>query len=351
MRFFKKYPILKVIHHTAIKYPAPVNLTYMWNFGSLALLCLVVQILTGIFLAMHYAPVGEGAFDSVEHIMRDVNLGWTLRYMHSNGASMFFIVVYLHIFRGLYYSSYASPREILWGIGVIILLLMIITAFIGYVLPWGQMSYWAATVITNLVTAFPSFGDKTVIWLWGGYSVTHITLNRFYSFHYILPIVLVGLSLLHVIVLHHNGSTDPMGGLSKKDKVPFGPFFLTKDLYGVGIFLIFYSYFVFFKPNFLGHTDNYILANPIVTPPHIVPEWYFLPFYAILRAIHSKLLGVIVLLCSILVLLILPFINKINVRSTQWLPLHKIFFEFLFWIAFFRVAWWTARSFSLPSFK
>jgi len=277
MRFVRQISFIDVLYKTAVSYPAPINLSYFWNFGVYALACLVIQIVTGIVLAMHYVPDISLAFSSVEHIMKDVNYGWLLRYVHANGASMFFIVVYIHTFRGLYYSSFMHPRQLLWIVGVVILLLMILTAFIGYVLPWGQMSFWGATVITNLLTAIPFVGKEIVIWLWGGFSINNATLNRFFSFHYLLPFIIAGLVGLHLILLHDHGSNNPAGISSEFDKSPFSPYYIVKDMYGVVLFFIFFSLFVFFMPNVLGHADNYIPANALVTPAHIVPEWYFLP--------------------------------------------------------------------------
>lgn len=330
MRLIKKNNLTNILYNSAITYPVPPNITYMWNFGSLAGIFLVIQIITGIFLAMHYTPHIDYAFLSVEHIMRDVNNGWLLRYIHANGASMFFLIIYLHMFRGLYYGSYISPRGFIWNIGVIILLIMILTAFLGYVLPWGQMSFWAATVITNLASAVPFIGNDIVIWLWGGFSVDNATLNRFFSLHYLLPFIILGLVILHLFFLHEVGSGNPLGlNISKIDSVPFNPYFTLKDLFGLVLFLIFFSYFIFFNPNLLGHPDNYIPANPLVTPTHIVPEWYFLPFYAILRCIPNKLLGVIALVFSILILLLLPFISKnFIIRTSSFTPLRKFFFWF-----------------------
>lgn len=269
------------------RHATPKNLNYFWNFGSLAGLCLVIQILTGLFLAMHYTAHVNTAFDSVEHIMRDVNYGWLIRYMHAVGASMFFIVVYVHIFRGLFYGSYKSPREVLWGLGVLILLLMMATAFMGYVLPWGQMSFWGATVITNLFSAFPLVGESIVTWLWGGFSIDNPTLNRFFALHFLMPFVLIGVIIMHILALNAFGSNNPTGIDVKGDQdvIPFHPYYTIKDLFGIGVFLLVFAGFLFFAPNYLGHADNYIEANPLVTPAHIVPEWYFLPFYAILRAI------------------------------------------------------------------
>jgi quinol-cytochrome oxidoreductase complex cytochrome b subunit len=385
-----RLPIFTTLRHALVDYPAPRNLNYFWNFGSLAGVMLVAQILTGLFLAMHYNASTAGAFDSVERIMRDVNYGWLLRYMHAVGASMFFIVVYVHIFRGLYYGSYKSPREVLWGIGVVILLLMMATAFMGYVLPWGQMSFWGATVITNLFSAFPLVGESIVSWLWGGFSVDNPTLNRFFALHFLLPFVIVGMVFLHLIALHAHGSNNPTGIDAKgpQDKIPFHPYYTVKDFFGFGAFFLVYAAFVFYAPNYLGHADNYIPADPLVTPAHIVPEWYFLPFYAMLRAIvfdiplwvlgaplalggmgwlvygkkicantyakitrlqvfgviglglfllaagatggviHAKLAGVLVMISSILVLFFLPWLDTSPVRSATYRPLYK----WLFWV-------------------
>lgn len=333
-----RLPIIGFGYQHLVAYQTPRNLNYWWNFGSLAGICLMLQIVTGVVLAMHYTPHVAHAFDSVEHIMRDVNWGWLLRYAHANGASMFFIVVYIHIFRGLYYGSYKAPRELLWMLGVVILLLMMATAFMGYVLPWGQMSFWGATVITNLFSAIPLFGESIVTWLWGGFSVDNPTLNRFFSLHYLLPFVIVGVVFLHLVALHTHGSNNPVGiDLTKKDKIPFHPYYTVKDMFGLAVFMIVFAGFVFFAPNVLGHPDNYIPANPLVTPPHIVPEWYFLPFYAILRAITfdifwiipAKLGGVIAMLASIGVLFFLPWLDTSKVRSARYRPLYRIFFWLL----------------------
>jgi len=325
-----RLPIFSFVQSTAIDYPAPRNLNYWWNFGSLALAILVVQIVSGIVLAMHYTPHASLAFDSVEHIMRDVNYGWLLRYMHMNGASMFFIVVYIHLFRGLYYGSYKAPREILWWMGVVILLIMMATAFMGYVLPWGQMSFWGATVITNLFSAFPLVGPGVVTWLWGGFAVENPTLQRFFSLHYLLPFVLVGVVVLHLWALHHRKSNNPLGIDIKgpQDTITFHPYYTIKDLLGVAVFGLFFSFFLFFAPNALGEPDNYIPANPLVTPAHIVPEWYFLPFYAILRSIPDKLTGVLAMFGSIMVLFVLPWLDTSRVRSGAFRPVYKM----LFWI-------------------
>lgn len=322
MRLIKK-PLFNIVNNHLIDYPTPINIHYAWNFGFLSAMCLIIQIVTGIFLAMHYTPHVDLAFISVEHIMRDVNFGWLLRYIHANGASMFFIVVYIHIFRGLYYGSYAAPRQFVWVIGVIILLLMIITAFIGYVLPWGQMSLWGATVITNLVSAVPLVGDSIVAWLWGGFSVDNATLNRFFSLHYLLPFVIAAASLVHLAALHQEGSGNPLGIDASSDKVPMYPYFIVKDLLGIVAFIVFFSFFVYFSPNLLGHPDNYIEANPMVTPAHIVPEWYFLPFYAILRSIPHKLGGVICMIFAIVVLALLPWIHSTEIRSSRFRPIYR----------------------------
>lgn len=329
--FFKKNVIVNLLHHSGVTYPVPSNITYWWNFGVLALVCLIIQVITGIFLAMHFVANADLAFISVEHIMRDIQYGWLLRYVHSNGASMFFLVVYVHLFRGLYYGSYSAPRNILWCTGVIILLIMILTAFMGYVLPWGQMSFWAATVITNLVSAIPYVGNDILIWLWGGFAIDNPTLNRFFSLHYLLPFVLIGLVGLHLVYLHENGSNNALGTIYNGDKIPFTPYFTIKDIFGVLLFFVFFSYFIFFEPVVLGHPDNFIPANPLVTPNHIVPEWYFLPFYAILRAVPYKLFGFILLIAAIIVLLIFPFLCKGDINSGFLRPLYRKFF----WIFFF----------------
>lgn len=301
----------------------------MWSFGSTAGLCLVIQIITGIFLAMHYTPHIDLAFSSVEHIMSDVNNGWIIRYLHANGASMFFIVVYSHIFRGLYYGSYMYPREKLWMSGVIIFLLMMATAFMGYVLPWGQMSFWGATVITNLFSAVPFVGSSIVEWLWGGFCVSNATLNRFFSLHYLMPFLIAGLVLVHLSLLHKDGSNNPLGINTNVDTISFYPYFYVKDLFSFLILVLFFSFFLFFYPNLLGHADNYIPANPLSTPAHIVPEWYFLPFYAILRSIPDKLGGVVAMISAILILLLLPFINTSEVRSSKFRPIFGIAYWFL----------------------
>ena len=328
MRLIRKPPFLSILNNHLVDYPTPSNFSYLWGFGALAGICLGIQLVTGIFLAMHYTPHVDYAFLSVEHIMRDVNGGWFLRYMHANGASMFFIVVYLHLFRGLYFGSYASPRELVWIVGVVILLLMILTAFIGYVLPWGQMSFWGATVITSLASAIPVVGMDITYWLWGGFSVDNATLNRFFSLHYLLPFIIAGASIVHIAALHQYGSNNPLGCLAVVDKVSFYPYFFLKDLVGWVIFALFFSFFIYFAPNTLGHPDNYIPANPMSTPAHIVPEWYFLPVYAILRSIPNKLAGVAAIGLVFVSLLLLPFINTSSIRSSNFRPLHKK----LFWL-------------------
>ncbi|MSP83657.1 MAG: cytochrome b [Alphaproteobacteria bacterium] len=326
-----RLPIFTFLDHQMRDYPAPRNLNYWWNYGSLALVALVLQIVTGIFLAMHYIGDARFAFDSVEHIMRNVNYGWLLRYLHSNGAALFFLVVYVHIFRGLYYGSYKSPREILWWIGIVIVLAMMATAFMGYVLPWGQMSFWAATVITNLFSAIPLLGQEIVAWLWGGFAVGGPTLTRFYALHYLLPFVIFGLVFLHLWALRTVKSNNPLGidVRGPQDTVPFHPYYTSKDYFGMGLFLLVLAGFVFYAPNYMGHPDNYIPANPMVTPTHIVPEWYFLPFYAILRAIPDKLGGVIAMAASLLVLFVLPWLDTSRVRSARFRPIYKVIFWFL----------------------
>ena len=325
-----RLPVVSFLKHSAVDYPTPRNLNYWWNFGSLAGFFLLVQIITGVILSMHYTAHVDHAFDSIEHIMRNVNHGWLIRYIHMNGASFFFIVVYIHIFRGLYYGSYKAPRELLWWLGLLILLLMMATAFMGYVLPWGQMSFWGATVITNLFSAIPLIGDNITQWLWGGYSVDNPTLSRFYTLHFLLPFLIVGVVVLHIVALHTHGSNNPLGIDRKgpQDSIPFHPFYTIKDLFGLSFALTIFFAVVFFAPDFLGHPDNYIPADPLKTPAHIVPEWYFLPFYAILRAIPDKLGGVIAMFSAIFVLFLLPWLDTSKVRSATFRPIYKI----LFWI-------------------
>ena len=324
-----RLPILSFMHGSFVAYPTPKNLNYWWTFGGILSMMLIVQIITGIVLVMHYTPHVTLAFDSVEHIMRDVNYGWLIRYVHANGASMFFIAVYIHMLRGLYYGSYKAPREVLWILGVIIYLLMMATGFMGYVLPWGQMSFWGATVITNLFSAIPFVGDAITTWLWGGYSVDNPTLNRFFSLHYLLPFMIAAVVALHVWALHVVGQNNPAGVEIKdvkKDTVPFTPHATMKDAYGMVCFLIFFAWFVFYNPNYLGHADNYIEANPMVTPAHIVPEWYYLPFYAILRSIPDKLGGVIAMFGAIAIMAFLPWLDTSRVRSAVYRPVYKVFF-------------------------
>ena len=327
-----RLPIFSFMDHELNEYPTPKNLNYFWNFGSLAGISLVIMIVTGIVLAMSYTPHVDYAFQSVERIMRDVNHGWLLRYIHMNGASFFFIVVFIHIFRGLYYGSYKAPRELLWILGVLILLLMMATAFMGYVLPWGQMSFWGATVITNLFSAIPFIGDSIVTFLWGGFSVDNPTLNRFFALHYLMPFLIVGVVILHLVALHRFGSNNPIGidPSGPQDTVPFHPYYTIKDFFGLSVFLTLFAAAIFFFPNFMGHPDNYIPANPMQTPAHIVPEWYFLPFYAILRAVPDKLGGVLAMFGAIAVLFILPRLDRSPIRSGNFRPIFKIFF----WVFF-----------------
>jgi ubiquinol-cytochrome c reductase cytochrome b subunit len=327
MRILKRDPLLSIVEGL-INLPTPANISYLWNFGFLLGMVLLIQLGTGIFLAMHYAAHVDLAFISVEHIMRDVNYGWFLRYLHANGAAFFFICVYMHMARGLYYGSYTNPRGGVWNVGVIIYLIMILTAFVGYVLPWGQMSLWAATVITNLVSAVPYVGTDIVEWLWGGFSVGNPTLNRFFSFHYIMPFIIVGLVIVHIILLHTDGSNNPIGVDGNIDKVTFHPYSTVKDVFGLVVLIILIGLFIFFAPNAMGHPDNYIPANPLVTPPHIQPEWYFLFVYTILRSIPDKLLGVIFMVLAILVMMTLPILHTCYIRSHQFRPLAKIAFWF-----------------------
>ncbi|MDP8996003.1 MAG: cytochrome b/b6 [Pseudomonadota bacterium] len=326
--FHERLPIVAFVKDTALDFPTPKNLNYWWTFGGILAIMLVVQIVTGIVLVMHYTPQVDMAFGSVEHIMRDVNYGWLMRYLHMNGASMFFIAVYIHMFRGMYYGSYKAPREVLWMIGVIIYLVMMATAFMGYVLPWGQMSFWGAKVITNLFSAIPFVGPSITTWLWGGYSVDNPTLNRFFSLHYLLPFVLAGIVILHIWALHVPGNNNPTGISVKSDKdtVPFHPYYTIKDGFAIVAFLVVYALFVFYAPNSMGDPVNYVPANPLATPAHIKPEWYYLPFYAILRSIPNKLLGVIAMFSSILILLALPWLDTSRVRSGKYRPIFKLEF-------------------------
>lgn len=328
MRLLKTHPILGLVNSYAVDSPQPANLSYMWNFGSLLGACLIIQILTGVFLAMHYTPSVDLAFISVEHIMRDVNYGWLIRYMHANTASFFFIFVYFHIGRNLYYGSYKSPRVLVYSIGVIMLILMMAIAFLGYVLPYGQMSLWGATVITNLLSAIPWIGQDFVEFVWGGFSVNNATLNRFFSLHYLLPFVLAALAAMHLLTLHEHGSSNPLGISGNTDRIPFHPYLVFKDLVTIFLFLLVLSLFVFYMPNAMGHSDNYIPANPMQTPASIVPEWYLLPFYAILRSIPNKLAGVLAMFGSLLILLLMPILDTSRVRGSQFRP----FMRFAFWI-------------------
>jgi ubiquinol-cytochrome c reductase cytochrome b subunit len=324
-----RLPILSFSYDSFVAYPTPKNLNYWWTFGAILSFMLIAQIVTGVVLTMHYTPDATMAFASVEKIMRDVNWGWMLRYAHANGASMFFFAVYVHIFRGIYYGSYKAPREVLWILGVIIFLLMMATGFMGYVLPWGQMSFWGATVITNLFSAIPVVGDSITVWLWGGYSVDNPTLNRFFALHYLLPFIICAVVGLHVWALHVCGQNNPDGVEVQdigKDTVPFTPYATMKDGLGIVVFLLLYCWFIFYVPNYLGDADNYIPADAMKTPPHIVPEWYFLPYYAILRSIPDKLAGVIAMFGAIALLAFLPWLDTSKVRSAKYRPMFKIFF-------------------------
>ncbi|UDF02646.1 cytochrome b N-terminal domain-containing protein [Asticcacaulis sp. AND118] len=324
----QRLPIVRLAYDSFVDYPTPRNLNYWWTFGGILSVCLAIQIVTGIILAMHYTPHVDLAFNSVERIMRDVNYGWLIRYVHANGASMFFFAVFVHMFRGLYYGSYKAPREVLWILGCIIFFLMIATAFMGYVLPWGQMSFHGAVVITNLIGSIPVIGGPILTWLQGGFAVDQPTLNRFFSLHYLLPFVIAGVVILHIWALHVVGQNNPAGVdiKSKEDTVPFTPYATVKDGLGIIFFLILFSVFVFFMPNALGHADNYIQANPLVTPAHIVPEWYLLPFYAILRAIPDKFGGVVAMFGAIAVLFVLPWLDTSKVRSMRYRPVMRWFF-------------------------
>src|SRR4051794_1871830 len=324
----RRLPIFGLIHSSFVAYPTPRNLNYWWTFGGILSFMLAVQIVTGVILAMHYTPEANMAFNSVEGIVRDVNYGWLLRNLHAVGASMFFVAVYIHMFRGLYYGSYKEPREVLWILGVIIYLLMMATGFLGYTLPWGQMSFWGATVITNFFSAIPLVGESIVTWLWGGYAVGNPTLQRFFSLHYLLPFVIVGVVVLHVWALHVVGQNNPAGiePKSSQDTVPFSPHATLKDFFVVALFCLFFAWFVFYVPNYLGHADNYIQANPGVTPTHIVPEWYYLPFYAILRSIPNKLAGVVAMFGAIVILVFLPWLDSAKTKSSKYRPLAKQFF-------------------------
>ncbi len=339
-----RLPIPRLLDREYLKFRVPRNLNYFWSFGGILMMSLMLLIVTGLVLAMHYKPSADEAFASVEHIMRDVNFGWLMRYMHMNAASFFFIAVYLHIFRGLYFGSYKNPRELLWILGVIIFFLMIATAFLGYTLPWGQMSFWGATVITNLFSAIPIFGDSIVTWLWGGYSVDDQTLNRFFVLHWVIAFGIVAVVLLHVTALHITGSNNPSGIEPRKESetVTFNPFMTTKDLFGAFVFFGLFALVLFLAPNYLGHPDNYIPADPLVTPAHIVPEWYFLPFYAILRAVPDKLLGVVAMVASIGLLAALPWLDRSKVRSCVFRPVWR-WLTLAFVVDFFVLMWVGAK--------
>ncbi len=343
----KRLPVIRLAHDTAVSYPTPRNLNYWWTFGGILTFCLVVQIVTGIVLAMHYVPNVHLAYDSVQRFVRDVPYGYIIQPVHAVGASMFFLAVYIHMFRGLYYGSYKAPREVLWILGCIIYLLMVITGFLGYTLPWGQMSFWGATVITNILGAVPIVGESILVWIRGGGAVDNTTLNRFFSLHYLLPFVIAGVVGLHIWALHEAGQNNPAGVEPKgpEDTVPFTPFATAKDLVGLALFAIMFAVFVFYMPNALGHADNYIPANPLVTPPHIVPEWYLLPFYAILRAIDfnigpidSKFGGVIAMFAAIAVLFVLPWLDTSKVRSMRYRPIARQFF-LIFAVVCFALGW------------
>nr|AVP74354.1 cytochrome b [Sphyrna zygaena]AVP74367.1 cytochrome b [Sphyrna zygaena] len=323
----KTHPLFKIMNHALVDLPAPSNISLWWNFGSLLGLCLIIQIITGLFLAMHYTADISMAFSSVVHICRDVNYGWLLRNIHANGASLFFVCVYLHIARGLYYGSYLYKET--WNIGVILLFLLMATAFVGYVLPWGQMSFWGATVITNLLSAFPYIGDMLVQWIWGGFSVDNATLTRFFAFHFLLPFLILALTIIHLLFLHETGSNNPLGINSDADKISFHPYFSYKDLLGFFVVIFFLTMLALFMPNLLGDAENFIPANPLVTPPHIKPEWYFLFAYAILRSIPNKLGGVLALLFSIFILMLVPLLHTSKQRSNIFRPLTQIFFWLL----------------------
>ena len=335
-----RLPVFTFFRDHLRDYQTPKNLNYFWNFGSILGVLLLVMIVTGLVLAMQYTPHVDMAFDSVERIMRDVNYGWLLRYIHSNGSSFFFIAIYIHTFRGMYYGSYKSPREILWILGVLTLVLLMVTAFVGYTLPWGQMSFWGATVITNLFSAIPFIGDEIVTFIWGGYAVGNPTLNRFYVLHFLIPFIILAVVFVHLIALHKAKSNNPLGVDSNKakDNLPFHPYYTVKDYFGFGVFFLVFFIFVFFLPNFFGEPDNYIPANPLVTPGHIVPEWYFLPFYAILRSVPDKLIGVILMFGAVFILFVLPWLDKHPVKSATFRPVYKQFF-WLFLLDCFILGW------------
>ena len=345
MRVRKYNPLATIVNDILVDLPSPSNISYLWNFGSLLGTTLIIQILTGVFLSMHYCADTSLAFSSISHIMRDVNYGFVLKYAHANGASIFFLCVYTHIARSLYYGGFLKVE--LWFSGVTILLIMMGTAFLGYVLPWGQMSFWGATVITNLVSAIPYIGNDIVQWLWGGFSVSNATLNRFFSLHYLLPFVLAALSVVHIILLHTDGSSNPVGVKSSIDKVPFHQYFSFKDIYGIMLLLFVLMFLVFFAPNILGDTENYIQANPLVTPVHIQPEWYFLFAYAILRSIPDKLGGVLAMGASLLVLYTMPFLHYNKLRSLSFRPAGKLCY-WVFMSNFLLLTWIGAQPVEDP---
>nr|ADB82664.1 cytochrome b [Uta stansburiana]ADB82665.1 cytochrome b [Uta stansburiana]ADB82763.1 cytochrome b [Uta stansburiana]ADB82770.1 cytochrome b [Uta stansburiana]ADB82772.1 cytochrome b [Uta stansburiana] len=323
----KSHPMIKIVNNSFIDLPTPSNISAWWNFGSLLGLCLIIQILTGLFLAMHYTADISSAFSSVAHICRDVQYGWLIRNIHANGASMFFICIYMHVGRGLYYGSYMYKET--WNLGVILLLLVMATAFVGYVLPWGQMSFWGATVITNLLSAIPYIGTTLVEWIWGGFSVDNATLTRFFTFHFLLPFAIIGVSMIHLLFLHETGSNNPTGLASNTDKIPFHPYFSYKDLLGALLLTLLLLLLALLSPNLLGDPENFSPANPLVTPPHIKPEWYFLFAYAILRSIPNKLGGVLALLFSIMILMIVPLLHTSKQRSTTFRPMSQVMFWLL----------------------
>lgn len=350
MRIVKWSNLVNIIYGFGFKYYTSSNLSYFWNFGVLGLICLLIQILTGITLGMHYIGSVSDAFMSVEHIMRDVWYGWLIRYMHANGASMFFIVIYIHILRGLYYNSFLEPRLLLWSTGVVILFLMIVTGFMGYVLPWGQMSLWGATVITNLCSTIPIIGNDVVYLLWGGFAIGNATLTRFYALHFLFPFVILALVLVHLLFLHDKGSNNPLGILCKTDEIVFTPYYTIKDLYSIFLFFMLFSCFVFFSPNILGHPDNYIKANAMVTPPHIVPEWYFLLYYAILRSIPNKLGGVVVMVLSIFILIFIIFFVDSEIRSGEFRPYFSILYWYFVFVCFI-LGWIGGKTIKTPYYE
>ena len=353
MRLLKKDNLLSVFNATLVDYPTPVNISYFWNYGVLSAFFLVLQIITGVFLAMHYVPSVEQAFVSIEKLVRNVEFGWLLRYLHANGASFFFIMVYLHIARGLYYGSYVYPTHRVWYIGVTIYIAMMATAFLGYVLPWGQMSLWAATVITNFFSVIPFIGSDVLFWVWGGFGVNNATLNRFFSLHYLFPFVIAALSLMHLAALHQHGSKNPLGVKTNADgidKIPFHPYFSLKDLLGLNIALLFFFIVVFYFPDILGHPDNYIPANPMSTPPHIVPEWYLLPFYAILRSIPSKAGGIFFMGLAIISLYMLPVLAPLKNSSGLFRPGYRVVF-WLFIANFALLGWVGGQTLDYPFYQ